>query len=83
MNSIVTFVTDGLKYQIETDTIINVTTKSGYKYEECRLIETTQMGDEILVIAKDGRSTIPLKTIETIEEAHPDKYFKRLHVSKR
>lgn len=83
MNNVVTFVLDNFKYQVESDTIIDVTMKSGFEYKECRLIETTQMGDEIRVIAKDGRTTIPLKLIENVKESNPDKYYKRLRVSKR
>lgn len=74
----------GTKYIVESDGIINVTTKVNGKvveYKEVRLVGLNHMGDCIRVIAprdKDnkngGPTEIPIKLITKVEDAKKNDY---------
>ena len=69
-SNVATVIIDDSKYEIESDTIVNITTKSGGEFKDLRVTGVSRMGDCIRCVSKkDGIVEIPLKTIETISDA--------------
>ena len=69
-DNVATVIVGDSKYEIEADTIVNVTTNSGGKFSNLRVTGTSRMGDCLRCVSKkDGIVEIPLKTIATIADA--------------
>lgn len=64
--NVATILVGNKKYSIESDTIVDVTLKSGVVHKDLRVVGITQMNDGLRVVGPDGINEIPTKLIEKI-----------------
>lgn len=57
------------KIFIDSDTIADITLKSGVVYEKVRVVGTNMMGDGLRVVTTDGINEIPNRLIKTIKDS--------------
>lgn len=68
-SNVATILVDDKKYSIESDTIVNITMKSGIVHENLRVVGITQMNDGLRVVGSDGVNEIPTRFIKKIVDA--------------
>lgn len=64
--NVATILVGNKKYSIESDTIVDVTLKSGVVHKDLRVVGITQMNDGLRVVGPDGINEIPTRLIEKI-----------------
>jgi hypothetical protein len=69
-----TIVSEGKKFYLDNDAIVNITLKSDVVYEEVRVVGINMMGDGIRVVGKDGINEIPTKLIKNITDCGKTEY---------
>lgn len=69
-SNVATVLVGSSKYQIESDTIVNISLKNGGSYKSLRVTGVSRMGDCLRCVSKDdGIVELPLKSIDKIEDA--------------
>lgn len=69
-SNVATVIVGSSKYEIESDTVVNIDLINGGAYKSLRVTGTSRMGDCIRCVSKsDGIVEVPLKSIKTIVDA--------------
>lgn len=83
-SNVATIVIDNNKYEIESDTIVNITLSSGVEFTNLRVTGLSRMGDCIRCVSKiDGIVEIPYKNITKIVDAVNTGVFSGVKVSSK
>lgn len=83
-SNVATIVIGNSKYEIESDTIVNITMSSGAVFEYLRVTGLSRMGDCIRCVSKtDGIVEIPYKNIKKIEDVVNTGVFSGVKITTR
>ena len=73
-SNVATVLIGNSKYEIESDTIVNIDLKNGGMYKNLRVTGVSRMGDCLRCVSKDdGIIEVPFKSIDKIVDVDADK----------